>query len=258
MENTEAVKVTTTSESIRKLLLAHFECDAQGFAPPPGNTSTRKRRKNHQVVARDLERLLATYNGLSVVRGNNGLSPLPGGSRDVPKDKERDVALIEMFEPARRLSDLVLDEPTRKTLERIIDENRKGDLLKTYGARLLIVFSSAGLPAVERRSRRKLSQPSFTSHSHWSGLTQWCRLTLAKLLPISERSSILPAAVRWWCCLMNLMPSARTGPRSKSTARSSAWSIRFCRSWMDSAAIPWRLPRPIIKACSTGALAPVR
>jgi len=135
MENTEAVKVTTTSESIRKLLLAHFEGDAEGFRSAAREYINEERRKNHQVVARDLERLLATYNGLSVVRGNNGLSPLPGGSRDVPKDKERDVALIEMFEPARRLSDLVLDEPTRKTLERIIDENRKGDLLKTYGAR---------------------------------------------------------------------------------------------------------------------------
>ena len=94
-----------------------------------------ERRKNHHVVARDLERLLASYNGLSVVRGNNGLSPLPSGSRDLPKDKERDVALIEMFEPARRLTDLVLDEATRKTLERIVDENRKADLLKTYGSR---------------------------------------------------------------------------------------------------------------------------
>ena len=40
-----------------------------------------------------------------------------------------------MFEPARRLTDLVLDEATRKTLERIVDENRKADLLKTYGSR---------------------------------------------------------------------------------------------------------------------------
>jgi SpoVK/Ycf46/Vps4 family AAA+-type ATPase len=53
----------------------------------------------------------------------------------VTKDKERDVALIEMFEPAKRLSDLVLDDATRKTLERIVDENRKANLLKTYGSR---------------------------------------------------------------------------------------------------------------------------
>jgi SpoVK/Ycf46/Vps4 family AAA+-type ATPase len=135
MKNTEAVKFTTTSESIRKLLLAHFEGDAEGFRAAAREYINEERRKNHAVVARDLERLLATYNGLSVVRSSNGLSPLPAGSRDIPKDKERDVPLIEMFEPARRLSDLVLDEATRKTLERIVDENRKADLLKTYGAR---------------------------------------------------------------------------------------------------------------------------
>ena len=135
MKNTEPAKFMTTSESFRKLLLAHFEGDAEGFRVAAREYIQEERRKNHHVVARDLERLLASYNGLSVVRGNNGLSPLPSGSRDVPKDKERDVALVEMFEPARRLTDLVLDEATRKTLERIADENRKADLLKTYGSR---------------------------------------------------------------------------------------------------------------------------
>src|SRR5262249_9453569 len=94
-----------------------------------------ERRKNHQIVARDLERLLASYNGLAVVRSSHGLAPLSGGSRDIPKDKERDVPLVEIFEPARRLDDLVLDEGTRTTLNRIVEENRKSDLLKTYGAR---------------------------------------------------------------------------------------------------------------------------
>lgn len=134
MKNTEAVKFTTTSESIRKLLLAHFEGDAEGFRTAAREYIDEERRKNHPVVARDLEKILAMYNGLSVVR-SNGLNPLPGGSRDVPKDKERDVPLVEMFEPVRRLSDMVLAEATRKTLERIVDENRKADLLKTYGAR---------------------------------------------------------------------------------------------------------------------------
>lgn len=135
MRNTEPAKFMTTSESFRKLLLAHFEGDAEAFRGAARDYINEERRKNHHVVARDLERLLATYNGLSVVRGNNGLSPLPSGSRDLPKDKERDIALVEMFEPARRLSDLVLDEATRRTLERIVDENRRADLLKTYGAR---------------------------------------------------------------------------------------------------------------------------
>lgn len=135
MKNIEPVKFTTTSESIRKMLLAHFEGDAEGFRTAAREYISEERRKNHQVVARDLERLIASYNGLAVVRSSNALAPLSGGSRDIPKDKERDVPLVEMFEPARRLADLVLDDATRKTLLRIVEENRKADLLRTYGAR---------------------------------------------------------------------------------------------------------------------------
>jgi len=135
MKNIEAVKVTTTSESIRKLLLAHFEGDGEGFRAAAREYINEERRKNHQLIARDLERLLASYNGLSVVHNTNGLSPLPSASHGIPKDKERDVPLVELFEPVRRLQDLVLDDATRETLERIVDENRQADLLNTYGAR---------------------------------------------------------------------------------------------------------------------------
>jgi hypothetical protein len=147
MKNMEPVKFTTTSESIRKLLLTHFEGDAEGFRAAAREYINEEHRKNHALVARDLERLLASYNGLSVVRSGNGLAPLPGGSRDIPKDKERDVPLVEMFETSRRLEDLVLDEGTRKALERIVEENRKADLLKSYGARPAnrILFCGLGM-----------------------------------------------------------------------------------------------------------------
>src|SRR5258708_9202127 len=131
MENTDRRELIAPSGSFRKLSLAHCEGHGEAFRLAAREYIQEERRKNHHVVARGLERLLAGYTGLSVVRGNNGLSPLPNGSRGLPKDKERDVARIEMFEPARHLTDLVLDEATRKTLERIVDENRKADLLKT-------------------------------------------------------------------------------------------------------------------------------
>ena len=85
MKNTEPAKFMTTSESFRKLLLAHFEGDAEGFRVAAREYIQEERRKNHHVVARDLERLLASYNGLSVVRGNNGLSP----SRAAPVTYQR-------------------------------------------------------------------------------------------------------------------------------------------------------------------------
>ena len=136
MNNREAAPImTTTSESIRKLLLAHFEGDAEAFRTAAREYIAEERRKSHHLVARDLERILSSYNGLSILKGTSGLTPVPSGSRDLPCDKERNVALVEVFEPRRLLDELVLDGETRAALERIVDENRRADLLKTYGSR---------------------------------------------------------------------------------------------------------------------------
>jgi SpoVK/Ycf46/Vps4 family AAA+-type ATPase len=136
MKNTEATPImTTTSESFRKLLLAHFEGDAEAFRAAAREYITEERRKNHHLVARDLDRILSSYNGLSVLKGTNGLAAVPNGSRDLPYDKERNVALVEVLDPGRRLDELVLDLETRSALDRIVDENRRADLLRTYGSR---------------------------------------------------------------------------------------------------------------------------
>jgi hypothetical protein len=63
MKNTEPAKFMTTSESFRKLLLAHFEGDAEAFRVAAREYIHEERRKNHHAGARDLERLLASYNG---------------------------------------------------------------------------------------------------------------------------------------------------------------------------------------------------
>ena len=60
MKNTEPAKFMTTSESFRKLLLAHFEGDGEVFRSAAREYINEERRKNHHVVARDLERLLAS------------------------------------------------------------------------------------------------------------------------------------------------------------------------------------------------------
>lgn len=135
MKNTQSAPIMTTSESIRKLLLAHFEGDAEAFRTAAREYITEERRKNHHLVARDLDRILSSYNGLSILKGSNGLTPVSNGPRDLPYDKERNVALVELFEPRRHLAELVLDGETRAALERIVEENRRSDLLKTYGSR---------------------------------------------------------------------------------------------------------------------------
>ena len=136
MKNRETVPImTTTSESMRKLLLAHFEGDGEAFRAAAREYIDEERRKSHHLVARDLDRILSSYNGLAVLKGSGGLVPLANGSRELPFDKERNIALVEVLEPRRRLEELVLDLETRASLCRIVTENRKTDLLRTYGAR---------------------------------------------------------------------------------------------------------------------------
>src|SRR5262249_29942103 len=52
-----------------------------------------------------------------------------------PRDEARPALLIELCEPRRELQDLVLCHPVRQTLERIILERRKEELLGAHGVR---------------------------------------------------------------------------------------------------------------------------
>ena len=133
--------VSTAGELVRKLILAHAKGDAAAFQAAAEAYIVEERRKNHHVLAKDLERALYTPNG---VLGNGpSHAPLMNGSlsllgipeSDLPHDKDRDAPLIEVIEPYRELDDLVLTPSTRDTLDRIIIEQRKADLLRSYGLR---------------------------------------------------------------------------------------------------------------------------
>ena len=51
----------------------------------------------------------------------------------VPRDKERGLSLIELREPEWSLDDLVLSPTTRDLLARIVEENRRSQVIRSYG-----------------------------------------------------------------------------------------------------------------------------
>lgn len=124
--------VATTVESIRKMVLAFKKGDSTAFHSAVQEYIDEERRRNHPVVARDLERILR--NGHSYT-----LTPLvahePGAAHDVPRDKERGTPLVELREDERPLEDLVLREDTQEIIGRIVLENRKDELLRSHGLR---------------------------------------------------------------------------------------------------------------------------
>jgi SpoVK/Ycf46/Vps4 family AAA+-type ATPase len=56
----------------------------------------------------------------------------PSGA-ELPRDKERGFLLLELFDPVYSLSEMVVDERTRAALERVIQEQRRKDLLSSFG-----------------------------------------------------------------------------------------------------------------------------
>lgn len=52
---------------------------------------------------------------------------------DVPIDKERGLPLLDIRAPKRSLDEVILPPSSSAALEEILEENRRGDVLRSYG-----------------------------------------------------------------------------------------------------------------------------
>jgi len=124
--------MNTASEAIRKLLLAHFQGDEAAFRTAALEFVENERRLNHHTLANNLERILSEANGAPGPR-KNVLVSIGNGSGNLPRDKERNALLVELADPRRELDDLVLSASVRESLDRIVLERRRADLLGSHG-----------------------------------------------------------------------------------------------------------------------------
>lgn len=131
--------MSTAGELVRKLILAHAKGDDEAFRAAADEYIAEERRKNHHVLARDLERALAhesERNGNGVLQTlNASLSLLGVPESELPHDKDRGAPLVEVIDPRREIMDLVLTSSVCDSLLRIVTEQRKGDVLRSYGLR---------------------------------------------------------------------------------------------------------------------------
>ena len=130
--------MNTASEVIRRLLIAHFRGDDPGFRLAVQDVVERERRLNHHTLVRDLERIVAEADGYPGPRRSVFTKLANGqgnGHANLPRDKERNALLVELAEPGREIDDLVLSESVRRTLDRIVLERRRGELLASHGLR---------------------------------------------------------------------------------------------------------------------------
>lgn len=126
-------QMTTISETVRRLLLAHFQGDEAAFRTAAREFVDHERRVKHGAVADDLERILSTANGSSHHARRDFLTLLGSSSGNLPKDKDRNAQLVELSEPQRSLDDLILSARLRHSLDRIVAERRNAEVIRAHG-----------------------------------------------------------------------------------------------------------------------------
>lgn len=87
-----------------------------------------EREKQHHLLANDLEKILY---------GRPSSIPITFRrvNENVPTDRESNLPLLEVKEPVRSLDDVVLSDENSKSIEALLLEHRRADLLQTYGLR---------------------------------------------------------------------------------------------------------------------------
>ncbi len=116
---------------LRKLIGAGARADDAEFRNVAEELIKQEREKKHHLLANDLERILYGGHGAAAKKR----SPARSIRAAVPTDRERGLALLDVREPVRGLSDLILGDETRVILEDVLLERSKEETLASYGLR---------------------------------------------------------------------------------------------------------------------------
>ncbi|HYO12683.1 MAG TPA: ATP-binding protein [Thermoanaerobaculia bacterium] len=117
---------------------AGTEADTEEFRTAAEELIRLEREKRHHLLANDLERILY---------GERGSAAKPLREiQDLPKDRERGLALVEVREPVRDLNEIVLSDENRSVLQEILLEQSRVELLGSYGLRPISRLLFCGPP----------------------------------------------------------------------------------------------------------------
>jgi SpoVK/Ycf46/Vps4 family AAA+-type ATPase len=117
-----------TGKLLRQLIKSGLEGNNAAFKEASQHVIEEERQKQHHLLANDLERILyGSQSHVAIPSQVAQLSP--------PSDREKNLPLLSLREPVRRLNDVVLADDTRSTLEEILQEHHHADRLASYGLR---------------------------------------------------------------------------------------------------------------------------
>jgi len=111
---------------LRQLIKTGAEGNHDAFRQASEQVIREERAKHHHLLANDLEKILYGRTKSSNARP----SPL---SEKVPTDRERNLPLLQVREPFKRLEDVILSDENGSLINEILQEHHRSDLLKSNG-----------------------------------------------------------------------------------------------------------------------------
>jgi len=112
---------------LRQLIKAGANGDIESFRKVTEAVIQDERQKQHHLLANDLEKILYGEHLKSEKQLDRNVLPLP------PTDKEQGLPLLDMRHPQRSFEQIIINENTRLAVEELVEENRRADLLQSYG-----------------------------------------------------------------------------------------------------------------------------
>lgn len=118
-------------EIIRKLFQTFSRNEREKFYAAAMELIQEEKNKNHNLLARDLERILQNGHSKALPASNTLYKNHP----EVPKDRETGLSLIDIRSFDLTWDDVVLNQDNLDILQRVTLENRKQEILEAYGLR---------------------------------------------------------------------------------------------------------------------------
>ncbi len=115
-----------TAKLLRQLIKTGTEGNQDAFKRVSEQLIQEERAKNHYLLANDLEKILYGR------RNSGGAVNSPLTDR-IPKDKERNLPLLQIKEAVRRMEDVVLSDENASLLNELLQEHHRAEALQSYG-----------------------------------------------------------------------------------------------------------------------------
>ncbi len=130
---------------LRQLIKAGAGHGSEEFRAAAEEMIREERAKKHHLLANDLERILYGET-------NDGYQRVSNIRREIPKDRERGLPLVEIRQPVRDLKDVILSDENSSVLEEVLLEQSRTELLAGYGLKPVSRLLFCGPPGCGKTS----------------------------------------------------------------------------------------------------------